>query len=213
MPLRLLLYIARLYEKTVGSKNIYGSKALKLPRPEFIVLYNGEAPCPDEQTLKLSDFFADAASLGISGDAAPVLELVVKVYNINAGHNADKLRQSQTLSGYSIFVAKAREFEAEAAQGRKISELSKDERCEAMKQAIKWCIKHETLKEFLTEHGSEVINMLLEEWDLETALRVEREEGWEEGIEVGENRVLELLEQGLSTTEIKAQLARQPIDA
>jgi hypothetical protein len=59
--------------------------------------------------------------------------------------------------------------------------------------------------------------MLLDEWDLDTALKVEREEGIEIGVEigveVGENRVLELLERGLSTTEIKAQLARQPIDA
>jgi hypothetical protein len=199
MTLRLLLYIARVYEKLLGSKNIYGGKRLKLPRPEFIVLYNGEDPCPDEQTLRLSDLFADPSSLGISKEAAaPALELTARVYNINAGHNADKLKRSQTLNGYSVFVAKAREFEAETAQGRKISELSEAERREAMTNAVKWCIEHETLKEFLTLHGSEVINMLLDEWDLDTALKVEREEGIEVGIVVGrEEGIVVGIEKGM----------------
>jgi predicted transposase YdaD len=52
-----------------------------------------------------------------------------------------------------------------------------------MKRTVKWCIEHEALKEFLTLNGSEVINMLLDEWDLDTALKVEREEGREEGRE------------------------------
>jgi hypothetical protein len=42
--------------------------------------------------------------------------------------------------------------------------------------------------------------MLLDEWDLDTALKVERDEGRDE--------VLELMEQGLSAAEIKSQLAR-----
>ncbi|MDR2589259.1 MAG: Rpn family recombination-promoting nuclease/putative transposase, partial [Spirochaetales bacterium] len=48
MALRLLLYITRIYEKIVESKNIYTSCLLPLPRPEFFVLYNGTAPYPDE---------------------------------------------------------------------------------------------------------------------------------------------------------------------
>ena len=42
MPIRLLLYIARLYEKILASENIYRRKQILLPTPEFIVLYNGE---------------------------------------------------------------------------------------------------------------------------------------------------------------------------
>ncbi|MDR1901030.1 MAG: hypothetical protein LBQ88_01930 [Treponema sp.] len=37
-------------------------------------------------TLRLSDSFEDTASLGIPA-GSPVLELLVKVYNINQGHN------------------------------------------------------------------------------------------------------------------------------
>jgi hypothetical protein len=144
-------------------------------------LYNGVSPYPDEQTLKLSDAFREADLPGIAREMRPALELVVKVYNINSGHNAEKLKRSETLAGYSVFVAKAREYEREAAGGRKVSELTEDERREVMRQAVAWCVEHGTLKEFLSRHGSEVINMLLEEWDLDTALEVEREEGREEG--------------------------------
>ena len=48
--------------------------------------------------------------------------------------------------------------------------------------AIKYCIEHGVLKQFFEENGSEVVNMLLEEWSLDDALVVEREEGREEGI-------------------------------
>jgi DNA-directed RNA polymerase specialized sigma24 family protein len=47
---------------------------------------------------------------------------------------------------------------------------------EAFESAIDYCIKNNILSGFLLEHSSEVKNMLLEEWDLEEALAVEREE-------------------------------------
>jgi predicted transposase/invertase (TIGR01784 family) len=54
-----------------------------------------------------------------------------------------------------------------------------------MTLAIRWCIEHNVLKPFLESHGSEVVNMLMTEWKLEDALKVEREEGLEEGLEKG----------------------------
>jgi hypothetical protein len=41
MAIRLLMYIARVYEKLTAGQNLYGRKKLIIPRPEFIVLYNG----------------------------------------------------------------------------------------------------------------------------------------------------------------------------
>ena len=52
MPLRLLLYIARVYEKIIDRKKLYQSAIEKIPEPEFIVLYNGRAPYPDHTILK-----------------------------------------------------------------------------------------------------------------------------------------------------------------
>ena len=42
MALRLLLYVAREYEKILDSKMIYREKMMKIPSPEFYILYNGK---------------------------------------------------------------------------------------------------------------------------------------------------------------------------
>jgi hypothetical protein len=191
MPLRLLSYIARIYEKISSDKKKrwYGKKGLILPRPEFIVLYNGVDPFPDEDTLRLSDAFADVSTLGLPS-GVPDLELVARVYNINEGHNRDMVQKNETLSGYVRFIAKVRELEAELSGGKNPADLSRDDRKAIMEtaitQAVRWCIDHTILKPFLEQNGSEVINMLFGEWKLEEALVVEREEGREEGRE--ENR-------------------------
>ena len=49
---RLLMYIARVYEKTIGDKNIYSTRLVPIPRPEFFVLYNAVIYCRDNDILK-----------------------------------------------------------------------------------------------------------------------------------------------------------------
>jgi hypothetical protein len=183
MAIRLLMYIARVYEKLTAGRNLYGKKKLSIPRPEFIVLYNGTDPYPDEAILKLSESFEDTASWGISQKRPADLELTVKVYNINRGHNEVIIRRCERLEGYSALIAKVREFEAEQAGERKPQKLSDEEKEEAMTRAVRWCIAHNILRPFLESHGSEVVNMLMTEWKLEDALVIEREEGREEGRE------------------------------
>jgi hypothetical protein len=177
MPLRLLMYIAKIYEKITGSKDIYREKKIPLPLPVFIVLYNGISPYPDEKILKLSDSFSNISGLGLGKLDFLSLELIVKVYNINQGHNGPLIRRCKTLDGYSAFIAKVREYEETV----KI-------RADAMKMAIKDCIKNNILKDFLEAHASEVINMLLTEWNWDDALAVREEEGREE---VARNALLE----------------------
>ena len=178
MALRLLLYIARVYEKILGDKNIYTTRAVPIPRPEFFVLYNGVAPYPDENILKLSDAFESTASLGLEEKGTPALELVVKVVNINEGRNGEIAKKCKTLAGYSAFIGKVREYEKENGDKE-----------EAMKKAVLYCRDHDILKEFLEQNGTEVMNMLITEWKMEDALAVRfeegREEGWEEGREEG----------------------------
>jgi len=167
MPLRMLLYIARIYEKISDNENLYRTKQITIPRPEFIVLYNGKAEAPDEQILKLSDMFAKY------GEESPIeLELAVKVYNINQGRNPQMAQRSETLKGYELFVQLVREYEKETKDFR-----------EAISRAIKECMNRNILKTFLETHGSEVMNMLLTEWKLEDALRVREMEGREDGRE------------------------------
>jgi hypothetical protein len=63
------------------------------------------------------------------------------------------------------------------------------------------------LKEFLERNAGEVIDMLLTEWDWDEALAVRKEEGREEGMEKGQNMVLEPVKQGYSAEQIEAKLA------
>jgi hypothetical protein len=196
MPLRLLLYIAKIYEKITGAKDLYREKRLPLPVPEFIVLYNGTAPYPEEQTLRLSDAFFAPGELRLTRDGSISLELIVKVYNINHGHNGPILRRCKTLEGYSAFIAMVREYEGRLK-----------DRNEAMKQAVKECITKNILKGFLETHAGEVINMLLTEWNWDDALAVREQEGIEQGIEQGRSQVFTLLESGYTLEQIKAKLA------
>jgi DNA-binding transcriptional regulator of glucitol operon len=178
MALRLLMYIARIYEKILGDKNIYTTKALTIPRPEFFVLYNGTAPYPDEQVLKLSDAFENIEGLGYSGKGPIELELIVRVININEGRNEKIVRGSKVLAGYRAFIGKVREYEQE-----------RGDREAALKLAIAYCREHDILREFLELHASEVMNMLTTEWNWDDAKEVWYNEGREEGLEKGREEI------------------------
>ena len=44
------------------------------------------------------------------------------------------------------------------------------------------------MKEFLEANGAEVANMLFTEWDMDKALAISKEEGYEDGVEYGEQK-------------------------
>jgi len=180
MPLRLLMYIARVYEKIVEEKNVYASRPIPIPRPEFFVLYNGVSPYPDEETLRLSDAFEKAASLGLPEKSGQSLELTVRVININQGRNEGIAQRSKALNGYIAFVEKVREYEKGGS-----------DREGAIKKAAYYCRNRGILKEFLEKNASEVLNMLLTEWNWDDALAVRFEEGLEEGREEGREEGIE----------------------
>lgn len=63
LPLRGLFYFADIYRKIVGkNSDLYSSKLIKLPVPQFIVFYNGLGDAPEKQTLYLHDAFAKTYS-------------------------------------------------------------------------------------------------------------------------------------------------------
>jgi predicted transposase/invertase (TIGR01784 family) len=200
MPLRLLMYLARVYEKITDRRKIYKSSLEKIPVPECIVLYNGVQPYPDRAELKLSEAVQDALSLRAVGRREGTLELTVQVYNINKGHNEELARKSKTLDGYSALVEMIREQERSLP------------REEAIRAAIKRCLEQDILKSFLETHSSEVYNMLITEWNIDEAKVAWYEEGLEKGLERGmeegreegiENVTLNALAMGLSVEVIQ----------
>jgi predicted transposase/invertase (TIGR01784 family) len=195
MALRLLSYIARVYEKLIDNKKIYSRTKLIIPRPECIVLYNGPDEYPNESLMKLSDHFENTQN----HDRID-LELQVRVYNINKGRNPKLEQQSRTLNDYATLIATVREYEQ--------SGLALEE---ALKQAIYWCIRQGYLQDFLKLHSSEVVNMLITEWNWDDAKAVWYEEGVEAGLEKGLEKGIEKgLEKGRTETrQEKLEIARK----
>jgi hypothetical protein len=180
------MYIARVYEKIINPKDVYKQDLIKIPRPEFIVLYNGLDKYPKEKILKLSDAFEKA---GIKN--APELELNVRVLNINKGHNLKLEQKSKSLAGYSAFVASVREFQSQGCSLK-----------ESIKKAVVYCLNKNILRDYLKRNSSEVVNMLYTEFKLEDFVAVREKEARARG----RKEVFALLEKGVSLTEAKRKL-------
>ncbi len=142
MPLRMLLYMAREYEKLTNRKDLYRKIQIKVPAPEFIVLYNGDEKFPQYREMKLSEAFKTETT------GAPYLELVVRVYNINRGANPEIAQRSETLNGYEEFTAEVKHNYHETR-----------DLAESIRRAIRTCIGRNILVNFLETHSSEVENM------------------------------------------------------
>jgi hypothetical protein len=131
------------------------------------------------------------------------------VYNINKGRNKELLSRSESLSGYAEFVARVRENQKAA--------LSLEA---AVTEAVRYCVERGILAPFLEEHGSEVMGMLLKEWDWDMAKEVWQEEAMEKGMEKGReetrkedrNQILELINQGYTAEQLKAKLTEDSPD-
>jgi len=176
MPLRCLMYIARVYEKITDNRAIYKEKLQKIPTPEFIVLYNGAKLFPSEETLHLSDTYIATDELYKS---IVSLDLTVRVININPGFNDDLLQKSKTLNDYTAFVEHVRGLKQNGSALR-----------DAVKSTITWGLSQDILGTFLTEHGLEVSSMLYTEFNIDIAKEVWQEEAREELLDIiAENNV------------------------
>ncbi|MCL2213794.1 MAG: Rpn family recombination-promoting nuclease/putative transposase [Treponema sp.] len=194
VPVRLLMYIAHVYEKILERDKLYQKKQIIIPTPEFFILYNGIEPYPDHAVLKLSTAFKSVNNLKLYQDSLP-LELIVHVYNINQGRNSEILKKCKTLENYSIFIEKIREYGKDLPLEKSVG------------AAVKYCIENNILKSFLRNHGSEVINMLNDDITVDELVAIRSKEAWEDGREEERKYFLELLDQGLSADEIRRQLS------
>ena len=175
MPIRGLLYFARLYEAYIKKNklDIYGHKMIDLPEPRYIVFYNGRSNQPDEKELKLSDAFH-------SDNPNPVLECRARMININLGHNQELMEDCKRLWDYSYFIAEVNK------------NLDKGDMLEkAIKKAMDECINKGVLLDILEKSRNEVFDMLLTEYDeklhMKTLYEQGKEAGREEGLEEGQD--------------------------
>ena len=166
MPLRFLGYIAKIYDKLVKSDDRYKRRLIKLPKPEFYVIYNGMEKYPASNTLYLSDAFIDFSNDFDYGKIT--LEIIVKVFNINEKDDNQSLLKCIPLSGYSRLVELVNE-------GMRLGLAN------PIDSAVKQCIREKVLSDYLKENSTEVRNMTFGEYNYETDIRVQRQEAMEEG--------------------------------
>ena len=172
LPVRYLLYVADVYSDYTKDMNLYGTKAVKLPTPKFVIFYNGQAEQPDRKELKLSELFTVP-------EEAPSLELKAVMLNINKGHNRKLMETCKTLHDYAEYTSRVREYAAE---------ISLDE---AVERAITECISEDILADFLRKNRAEAKKVSIYEYDEERYMRQTREEGVEEGYTKGINQGIE----------------------
>jgi len=166
MPLRGLFYFSDVYQGYIAEHelNVYGTKRIDLPTPNYIVFYNGTANEPDSRTLRLSDSF-----IKHDGEEA-CLECTATMLNINFGHNQQLMEACHELYEYSYLIEQVR-----------IGTRSGFALPDAIDQAVVHCIEHDILKSFLLHHRAEVTNMILKEFNLEEHIKSEKAYSFAEG--------------------------------
>ena len=167
--------------------NRFGAKLLFLPKPVFVVFYNGTSWQEEETTIRLSDCFE------MDEGEEPCVEVVARMFNINYGKNKKLMEHCKPLMDYAVFVKKVRDYRKEGGS----LEV-------AVNRAIDECIKEECLREFLEQHRAEVVEIMLDSYSLENYQKIveyEKEHMEQENQQLkGENQELKGENQELKGT-------------
>ena len=140
MPLRMLLYLAKLYYNSIPADDLlYKESIIPLPAPEFYVFYNGEQDYPETKQLHLSDAWNNSSAS---------IELTVTVYNINYGHNKELEEKCHALMEYAYFISRI--------NYHKITHSLDD----AIIIAMKDCLNRNYMSDYLSKHKSEVTDLM-----------------------------------------------------
>ena len=169
MPLRGLLYFAELYQKHLAQKEIdlNWSSLVKIPNPRFVVFYNGQPERPERYKLRLSEAFE-------LEDKTGDFEWTAEVININPNKNETLVKSCKPMYDYVRLVER---ISTNKKAGMKIEQ--------AVNEAVDWAIEEKFLEGFVREQKEEIIGMYLTEFNEERAIRGWRQEGIEEGRELG----------------------------
>ena len=168
IPLRSLLYYGRTMEKLLEESNLYRERRIPIPTPEFFLFYNGSREVPEEKVLKLSDGY-------IAETEEPMLELKVRMININLPVGHKVLKECGPLYEYAWFIERVRVHLHDGM-----------DRDAAVTLAVKDSVRKDIFSDFVKKHGTEVENMLYTQFNMDDALEVR----YEEGLEEGERRLL-----------------------
>ena len=153
MPIRELLYYVKQLEAYCEANwlNLFGSKRVKIPTPRCIVFYNGKKTLAEDcYDLHLSDHFCVP-------DQTHGYQWTSTVFNINAGHNTELMEICPALKEYAAYVAKVREYEKSIGLAEAVNR--------AVDEAVSW----PCLGSFFVQHKSEVVDVILTEFDADAS--------------------------------------------
>ena len=198
MPIRGLLYLAELYKDYIRENelDIYGKKRIHLPKPIYLVFYNGTEEQPDYEEIYLKDAFGNNE---IPED--DFLDFKAVMLNINYGHNKELMERCRPLKEYAIFVDMIRKY---LGRGLNIRQ--------AAHKTVEQCLKKGILKDILLKEKGEIEDMITICYDEELHKKREAEYheeiGEKRGIGLGEKRTnlkiaLWMKQKGMAEEEIK----------
>ena len=194
MPVRGLIYLGELYRNYIrlNQLDIYGKTQVSLPKPIYVVFYNGDAKQPERKEIFLSEAFSNQND---SFDEE-FLNLKAIMLNINYGYNQKLMELCKPLKEYSIFVDIVRKYQ----------KIEKNPTLAAQK-AVEECIRKKILLNILLQEKGEIEEMIKVCYDEELHRRKEAEYnqqlGKEQGIlEEREAIALKMHENGMSNQQI-----------
>ena len=221
MTIRCLVYytnlIQRFYNENYGAddenKNgfkdkIYSSTVLKVPKPEFYVLYIGKNDINNQELFTEHNKNFEAVT-SFSDD----IFLQVRVKNIDIHYNklsTQQIQQSNTLAGYSYIIQQYEMYDKKL----KFSIIDDNARRRiAMTKAIEDCRKKSYLLDYLDR--KEFKTMVQKDFTFEDYCRVKaedsRREGLQEGLQQGgiKTLILDNLEEGFTKEKIVSKLQKR----
>jgi len=142
---RILMYLVQTYREyfKVTQQDIYNSTKLKMPKPELYIIYTGNRKKRPEEISFSKEFF--------NGENI-CIEVKAKV--IYDGREGDIIYQ------YVTFTKVCQEQTSIYGRSRK-----------AIQEAIRICKNRNVLKEYLESREKEVIDMMMDLYDQEEAMR------------------------------------------
>lgn len=151
LPLKILFSITGVFSSAfrAGSEATAFSCA-GLP-PAFVVLYNGLPEMPEKSEVRMSD---KALQRG-GGSVRTVCETNVTVINVNKGRNRSLTERCRMIGEYSEFVGVVRSCIREREAGCNLQVI--------LEEAVRFCISHNILADFLRKNKKSVIELSLRE--------------------------------------------------
>ena len=181
MPLRLLEYITRIYGNLVDSKSNFSNQQISQAKPECVVFYTGNEDIPPESYHYLSDAF----KMNQLPNSELTLELVVKVCKIKNENPSPVVHNCPDLKQYAQFL-------------KLIDEAKADGHVKPLTRAIQEALHRNVLQDYLERKGSEILSILMTEYDYATDIAVKQEEAYAIGMIKGHEAGLQAgIQQGL----------------